>query len=494
MVDAIVVGAGPNGLAAAVVLARAGLEVEVHERAATAGGGARTREVTLPGHRHDTGSAVHPMALASPFFRAFDLPAHGVRMLQPEVAYGHPLDDGTAGLALRDLAATADGLGADGPAWRSLLGPLARRWRGVVDLALSDLRHLPPDPLAAALLAAAVAEQGGPAWGARFRTARAAALLTGVATHAVAPPRGLGPAGAGLLLATLAHAVGWPVPEGGSQAISDALVADLSAHGGRLVLGSDVTDLRELPRAGAVLLDVAPSGLLALAGDALPARYARALRRYRHASAAAPVHFALSGPVPWTAPGLARAGTVHLGGERAEMVATERAVARGHHPERPFVLLSQPTVLDPSRAPDGHHVLWTYAHVPLGSTLDPGDAVQAQVERFAPGFGDLVLARTGVSAAELGRDDPTLVGGDIAGGAATPWQLLFRPVVRWDPHETPLEGVYLCSSATAPGPGVHGMAGVHAARRALRQRFGVRVGPDGLSPAGRRRASPGRPC
>ncbi|WP_432490846.1 phytoene desaturase family protein [Kineococcus gypseus] len=485
VLDAVVVGAGPNGLAAAVVLARAGLRVEVLERNPTAGGGARTAELTLPGFLHDLGSAVHPMALASPFFRAFDLPAHGVELLQPQVAYAQPLDGGRAALALRDLDATAAGLGADGRAWRALLGPLVQRWRDVVALALGDLRSAPATPgapAAAARLGAAVLEQGGPAWGVRFRTEEAPALLTGVAAHALAPPRAPGPAGAGLLLATLAHAVGWPVPRGGSQAISDALVAEVRRLGGAVRTGVEVTDLRELPPARAVLLDVVPRGLLRLAGDRLPAGYAAWLRRWRHRAAAAPVHFALDGPVPWAAPGLERAGTVHVGGTRAQVVAAEREVAAGRHAERPYVLLSQPSVLDPGRAPDGAQVLWTYAHVPLGSTVDVGDAVQAQVERFAPGFGDRVLARRTVTAAQLEEQNPNLVRGDVSGGAVTPWQLLFRPVPRWDPYRVPLPvPTYLCSAAAAPSAGVHGMAGVHAARRALRHVFGVRVGADGLS-------------
>jgi len=481
MVDAVVVGSGPNGLAAAVVLARAGLEVEVHEQADTPGGGARTREVTLPGFRHDTGSAVHPLALASPFFAAFDLPAHGVDLLQPDVAYGHPLDGGRAALALRDLDATADGLGRDGDAWRGLFRPLVERWRDVVGVALSDWRTVPRDLTATLRLGLGVLEQGSPAWNLRFRGEAGPALLTGVAAHAIAPPRGIGPAGAGLMLATLAHAVGWPVPRGGSQAISDALVAEVRALGGRVLTGSDVRSLNDLPRARAVLLDVVPRGLLALAGDALPAGYAAWLRRYRHVSAASPVHFALSGPVPWSAPGLAAAGTVHVGGSRAQIAAAEDAVAHGRHAEHPYVLVAQPGTVDPDRAPAGAQTLWTYAHVPLGSTVDVGDVVQAQLERFAPGFSDLVLARTVRRAVDLAAENPNQVGGDIAAGAVTPWQLLFRPVPRWDPYRTPLPGVYLCSAATSPGAGVHGMSGVHAARRALRQRFGIRVGADGLS-------------
>jgi len=484
MVDAVVVGAGPNGLAAAVVLARAGLDVEVLERNETVGGGARTREMTLPGFRHDTGSAVHPMALASPFFRAFGL-ADRIELKQPEIAYGQPLDGGRAGLAFRDLGRTADGLGADGRAWSSLFGPLVRNWRDVVDVALGDMRSFAPQTLPSAVrLGLGVLEQASPAWNLRFSTEEAAALLTGVAAHTIAPPRGFGPAGAGLVLAMLAHAVGWPIPVGGTQAISDALAADVLAHGGRIRTGVEVRDLRELPRGAAVLLDVAPWSLVRLAGGRLPQGYVRTVRRYRSGGAAAPVHFALSGPVPWAAPELRRAGTVHVGGTRAQLAEAEDAVARGRHARNPYVLVSQPTVVDPSRAPAGKHVLWSYAHVPFGSRRDVGDDVQRQVERFAPGFSDLVLARRTVTATELGAGNPTMVGGDIACGAASAWQLAFRPVPRWDPYRVPVPSTtndtWLCSAATSPGPGVHGLSGVHAARRVLRAR-GISVGRDGLS-------------
>ncbi|WP_299034035.1 NAD(P)/FAD-dependent oxidoreductase [uncultured Pseudokineococcus sp.] len=479
MLDAVVVGSGPNGLAAALVLARAGLDVEVLEAAPTAGGSARTAELTLPGFLHDRGSAVHPMALASPFLASVDLAGLGAELLQPEVAYAHPLDGGRAALAVRDLESTAEGLGTDGAAWLRVFRPLVERWRGVVALALGDMRSTPPDLAAAWRFGLAVLEQAGPARGVRFRGEAARGLLAGVAAHAAARPRGVGPAGVAVLLAALAHAVGWPVPRGGSQTISDALVGELLQRGGRLLVDTRVERLEELPAARAVLLDVSPRGLLSIAGPRLPWSYAAWLRRYRYRAGAAPVHFALSGPVPWSAAGVGAAGTVHLGGPREQVDAAEGEVAVGRHADRPFVLVSQPSVVDPGRAPSGSHVLWTYAHVPLGSPVDVSARVQAQVERFAPGFGDLVLARTSISAAQLERENANLVGGDVTAGAATPWQLLFRPVPRWDPYRTPVEGVYLCSAATSPGPGVHGMSGVHAARRVLRQRFGIRVGLDG---------------
>jgi phytoene dehydrogenase-like protein len=476
-VDAVVVGSGPNGLAAALVLAGAGLRVELYEAAPTIGGGLRTNEATLPGFRHDVCAAAHPMALASPFFRAFDLAAHGVELLQPQVAYAQPLDGRPAGLAWRDLDRTAAGLGVDGPAWRALFGPLVERWRSVTALALSDQRRLPPDPLTALRFLARTAELGSPAAGLRFRGGTADAMLAGVAAHTIRPPDAPAPAAAGLMLATLAHAVGWPVVRGGSQAIADALAAELLARGGRIVTDHRVRSLAELPPARAVLLDLAPAGLLELAGDRLPGGYRRAVRSFRYGSAACKVDFALSGPVPWADPDCALAGTLHLSGSRADTLAAERAVAAGRHAERPYVLAVQPGTVDATRAPRGRHTLYTYAHVPPGSTVDQAEAVTAQVERFAPGFRDLVLASRTVTAAELARYNPNYVDGDISAGALSLWRTVMRPVARWDPYATPLPGVFLCSASTPPGPGVHGMAGVHAARRALRGRFGIRANP-----------------
>ncbi len=475
--DAVVVGSGPNGLAAALVLAGAGLQVEVYEAADTFGGGTRTEQLTLPGFWHDVCSAVHPMALASPFFQAFDLPGHGVRLLRPEISYAHPLDGGRAGLAWRDLDRTAQGLGQDGRAWRSLLGPLVRRWQPLVDTAMSDFRSIPRHPAVALRLALRMIEQGSAMWDARFRGDLAPALLTGVSAHAIAPPRALAPAAAGLLLATLGHAVGWPIPYGGSHAIARAMVSALTRRGGRVITGRRIDSLAQLPPARAVLLDVAPAGLLRIAGDVLPAGYARQLSAFRYGGAACKVDFALSGPVPWTVPDCALAGTLHLVGSRAEALAAERAVAAGRHARSPYVLAAQPGVVDESRAPAGRHVLWTYAHVPNGSPRDVSDLVIAQVERFAPGFRDLIIGRHVVTAARAAEHNPNYVGGDISGGATTLRQMVLRPAPRWDPYRTPVPGLYLCSSATPPGPAVHGMAGVHAAGRVLRQRFGVRVDP-----------------
>jgi phytoene dehydrogenase-like protein len=472
-VDAVVVGAGPNGLAAAVLLARAGLSVEVFEAARTIGGGARTAETTLPGYRHDLCSAAHPMAVASPFFRAFDLGAHGVRMLVPEVSFAHPLDGGAAGIAWRDLDRTVAGLGRDGAAWRRLLGPLAGHWQEVTELALADLRSLPRHPATAARFGRRLLEQGSPAWGARFRDDVAPAMLTGVAVHAITPPRRPVSAAVALLLASLGHAGGWAIPAGGSQSIADALAADATAHGATIHTGTRIDDLDALPRARATLLDVTPRALGRLAGDRLPARRAAQLARFRYGAAVCKVDFALTGPVPWRNADCRLAGTLHLAGTRAQAVATAREVAAGRHPDNPYVLVVQPGVVDPSRAPRGHHTLYTYAHVPAGSTVDLGEVVTRRIERLAPGFRDLVLARTAQTAGELETANPNHVGGDISGGAVTVRQTVFRPTARWDPYATGIDGVYLCSSSTPPGPGVHGMCGAHAARRALRDRFGV---------------------
>jgi phytoene dehydrogenase-like protein len=470
--DVTVVGSGPNGLAAAVTSARAGLRVRLLEAATTIGGGVRTAELTLPGFRHDVCSAVHPAALASPFFRAFGLPDR-VNWIIPDVSYAHPLDGGRAVLAWRDLNRTADELGRDGGAWKGVFEPLLRRLDGVVDFTGSQLLRWPDDPIAAFQYGVRSLEQGTRLlWNARLKTEEARALLAGAAAHAAGQTPSLSTSGAGLLLATHAHAGGWGFPIGGSQAIADVLLQDFLAHGGVVETGHTIRTLRELPPSKVTLLDT--SVKLLLTGN-LPAGYARALRRYRYGSGVAKVDFALAGPVPWANPDVAHAPTVHLGGTRDEIAAAENLVHRGGVPERPYVLVTQPSVLDPTRAPKGRHVLWAYTHVPAGSTLDATELITAQVERYAPGFRDLVLATASSSARQQAAYNRSNVGGDIYGGAVSLWQLVKRPVVSTKPWRTPLKGIYLCSAATPPGPAVHGMNGWFAARLALKDHFGIEV-------------------
>ncbi|MCU1565023.1 MAG: NAD(P)/FAD-dependent oxidoreductase [Arthrobacter sp.] len=474
MPDVAVVGSGPNGLAAAVTMARAGLKVRLYEAAPAPGGGLRTTELMEPGHFHDVCSAVHPMALASPFFRQFEL-SRRIRLVVPELSYGSPLDGGRAALAYRSLDRTAAGLGRDGGAYRRLMAPLHQRVEGITELTLNQLLRIPRDPVAAAVFGLATLEQGSRLWNARFREELAPALLTGVAAHAVAPLPGLAPAAAGLLLGTLAHSGGWPIPVGGSAAIAGAMIEDLEAHGGAVETGARIGSLAELPPVRATLLDVAPPGLLRLAGGRFPARYRRALESFRFGNAACKIDFILSGPVPWAAPGLADAGTVHVGGTRAEMAEAENLVAAGRHPERPYVLVSQPSRFDAGRAPAGRQILWSYCHVPAGSTLDMSEAVIAQLERFAPGFRDVVVEFKVTTAAGLAEYNENYVGGDFGAGLMDLRGLLQRPVLSPVPWRTPLPGVYLCSSSTPPGPGVTGMSGFHAARYALKDIFGLPV-------------------
>jgi phytoene dehydrogenase-like protein len=473
-VDAAVVGTGPNGLAAAVTLARAGLRVEMHEAADTVGGGLRCQSYFDSDIRHDVCSAVHPMAAASPFFREFDLAARGVELLAPDVGYAHPLDDGRAGLALPDLAATCDHLGEDGPRWRQLMEPLLQHSTGLVDFFMGGQRSLPGDLAAPLLLAARLLPRRllrG------FRGDVAPALLTGVAAHAVGRLPSLASDAVALLLGHLAHGAGWPLPRGGSERIAHVMADDLRAHGGTIHTGSRITSLGELRHARAVLLDTGPGQLLALAGDRLPPLYARQLRRFRYGPGAAKADFLVSEPIPWTNPELGRAGTVHLGGTHTAIARQENLTVRGTPTGEPFVLLVDPAATDPGRARHGRRPVWAYAHVPNGDPRDPVALVRSRIEKYAPGFGDTVLAARGVPARDLDTYNPNYVGGDIGAGAMTLYQSLARPVARFDPWRTPLPDVFLCSASTPPGPGVHGMCGHLAALSALRHRFGIRRAP-----------------
>jgi len=473
-VDVTVVGSGPNGLSAAVICARAGLKVQVVEAQPTFGGGARTAaDPEFRGVEHDICSAVHPLALASPFFSEFSLPARGVTLAVPEIAYANPLPARPAAVAYHDLERTCAEL-EHGASWRQLLAPLVADSEAVVGLLLGDKRSLPASLAPVLHLGLRILAQGTPAWG-TLAGDDARALFTGVAAHVISRMPSMAAAGAGLMLATLAHSVGWPIPLGGSQAITDALIADLRAHGGELTAGVEITE----PPTGVVAFDTAPTALLRIYGDALPSRYAKALRRYRFGPGVAKVDFVLSDDIPWTDPRLRQAPTLHLGGTREQMAQAEAEIAAGRHAQWPMVLAASPHVADPGRIDSaGRRPLWTYAHVPSGSTVDATDAVTAIVERFAPGFRDIVVATRSVPAARMADHNANYVGGDIGIGGNSAWRAIAGPTPRLDPWRTAIPKVYLCSAATPPGGGVHGMAGYYAARTLLRREFGITALPD----------------
>jgi phytoene dehydrogenase-like protein len=462
--DAVVVGAGPNGLAAAIALARAGRSVRVLEAADTIGGGSRSAELTLPSFVHDICSAVHPHPLASPFLRELPLEEHGLELVQPELALAHPLDDGTAVAFDRSIDVTAASIGgADGDAYRKLMEPLVRDADKLLPAILGPLRPT-RHPLALSRFGL-LGLRSAKGLAKRFEGPRAPALIAGNAAHSMlrldASPTGA----VALVLMLTGHAVGWPVARGGSQKVADALASIARSHGAEIVTGHRVERIDELDDARAVLFDLTPRQIVAIAGHRLPDRYRRALERYRYGPGVFKLDWALDGPIPWTAPECRGAGTVHLGGTFEEIAASER----GDGGQRPYVLLSQPTVCDPSRAPAGKHVGWAYCHVPAGSTEDMTAAIEGQVERFAPGFRERILARASMNAVEMEAYNPNYVGGDINGGLMDLRQLFTRPVARPVPYTTPDERLFICSSATPPGGGVHGMCGYFAAKAALRR-------------------------
>jgi phytoene dehydrogenase-like protein len=466
--DAVVVGSGPNGLAAAIELARAAKSVLVLEAATTVGGGCRSAELTLPGFIHDVCSAIHPLAVASPFISSLPLEERGLEMIQPRVPLAHPLDDGTAVVLDRSVDSTARDLGRDGAAYRRLMGPLVRHADALVGDLLGPLRS-PRHPVALAGFGVRALRSASGLARSKFEGPSAQALFAGISAHSMMSLGRPLTAAYGLMLAVLGHCAGWPLPRGGSQRIIDSMADYLSSLGGQIATNHEVTSLEELPPARAVLLDVGPHQVLSIAGGRFPARYRRRLERFRYGMGVFKLDLALEGPIPWNAEECSGAGTIHLGPTLGEIAASEDAVLAGRHPERPYVLLAQPSLFDQSRAPEGKHTVWAYCHVPNGSTVDMAGRIEDQIERFAPGFRDLILARHTITAAQYETYDANYVGGDINGGVQDLGQLFTRPAARLSPYTTPNERLYICSSSTPPGGGVHGMCGYFAARAALRR-------------------------
>jgi phytoene dehydrogenase-like protein len=466
--SAVVVGSGPNGLACAATLAREGVEVTVLEAADTIGGGARTSELTVPGLLHDECSAVHPMAVGSPCYRALELDQHGLEWLQPEVDLAHPLDDGSAGVMLRSIEATAEGLGQDGTAWRRLFGSSSAHYDELLEDMLAPVLHVPRHPLRLTrfgLPAAAPATL----LVRRFATQEARALFGGIAGHSYARLSWPMSSAIGCALGAAGHRFGWVVAKGGSQAITDALASVIGIHGGRIETGVRVRSLRDLPAADLTFYDLSPGAVAEIAGERLPPRVARAYRRFRHGPGAFKVDLAVDGGVPWTSEACREAGTVHVIGAFEELVAAEDDINRGRMPERPFVLVGQQYLADPARSSGDVHPVWAYAHVPRGHQGDATEAVLGQIERFAPGLRDRIVASSVRGPGEVEAYNSNYVGGDIIGGANTPWQILIRPRLALDPYSTGVPGMYICSASTPPGAGAHGMNGYNAARSALRK-------------------------
>jgi phytoene dehydrogenase-like protein len=486
--DAIVVGSGPNGLSAAIVLAQAGLSVLVREANQTIGGGARSLPLTLPGFIHDIGSAVHPMAASSPFFRSLSLEKFGLEWIQPPTPLVHPLDNEPSIVLARDLAAMTATLTPDGAAYRRLIQPLVHQWEHLAPEILSPPLHLPSHPFTMARFGIPALLPALTLTNLCFRGERAKALFAGLACHAVVPLDKLATSAIGLVMAAAGHAVGWPIPRGGSQQITEALASCLRSLGGVIETDARVQSTDSLPPSRAILFDLSPSQVVRIAANRLPKAYADKLRRFRHGPGIFKIDWALSAPIPWIDPECTRTATLHLGGSAQQIAAGEAAAWNGKHTDAPFVLLAQQSLFDPSRAPLGKHTGWAYCHVPHGSTRDMTNVIEDQVERFAPGFRDSILARATMNTTQVEQSNENFIGGDIGGGANNLQQLLFRPTLSLDPYRTPADGLYLCSASTPPGGGVHGMCGYHAAISALKHTFG-RSTPQGV-PASHSKLSP----
>ncbi len=467
--DATVVGSGPNGLAAAVTLAQAGLAVVVFEAKDTIGGGCRSMELTLPGFVHDVCSAIHPLALGSPLFRSLPLEQYGLEMIHPPAPLAHPLDDGSAVMLERSVETTAARLGSDAKAYRKLMAPIIANWDKIEDIVLGPLQpQFVLHPFARANFGLKAIRSASSLARSLFKTEQARAIFAGMAAHSMLPLEQSPSAGFGLVLGLHGHTVGWPLPRGGSQKIVDALAAYLRSLGGEIITGVEVKSLDALPPARITLCDVTPRQLLRIAGDRLPGAYQRQLRHYRYGPGVFKIDLALDGPIPWKAGECLRAGTVHIGGTLSEIAASERAVTQGEHPEKPYVLLAQQSLFDPTRAPEGKHTVWAYCHVPNGSTFDMTERIESQIERFAPGFRDRILARSTMTALETERYNANYIGGDINGGVQDLGQFFTRPAIRPVPYTTPAKNIFICSSSTPPGGGVHGMCGYYAASAALK--------------------------
>ena len=464
--EAVVIGAGPNGLAAAIRFAQEGYSVLVLEAADTPGGGCRSAALTLTGFTHDICSAIHPLGYGSPFFRTLALENYGLEWIQPDAALAHPFDDGPPALLERSIEATAATLGRDGENYKRLIAPLVPDWDEAAQ-ALREPMRLAQYPLGLARFGLKAMLSSQRLTEATFQGGRARGFFSGLAAHSMLPLEQSPSAAFGLALGITGHAVGWPFPRGGSQKITDALIAHLKSLGGEIVMGQRVASLSEMPSSRVILADITPRQLVQIAGEALPSGYKTRLSRYRYGMGAFKLDWALEGPIPWKSPETARAGTVHLGGTRAEISRSERTAARGEIAEQPYVLLAQQSLFDPTRAPEGKHTVWGYCHVPNGSTVDMTARIEAQIERFAPGFRDRILARHVMAPRDMEQYNANYIGGDINGGIQDWGQLFTRPLARWTPWSTPVPGLYLCSSSTPPGGGVHGMCGYYAAMAAL---------------------------